>query len=386
MTERAEAHKQHDGEDILIEYVEAHIVYTNPRPHVRSRHGYFPGVTKLVSGELLCFFVLAEAFEAPNATTYISRSGDGGRTWTLQGPLYDKRTLSHETSDSMKGTLLRDGRLIAIGYRFHRHDLEQAIGIEETGGILPGDDICSESTDEGRTWTTPQVIGRSRPELLEISGPCVEIAPGHLIAIAAPYKMPDGSNPSGQIGILLRSVDGGRSWTDHEEFFRSPGVNLTPLESRVCQMEDGRLVAIVWAYDYATDHHHPNHVVVSEDQGRVWSGPINTGHMGQASSLVPLSGDLLLTVHAHRSEDAGIYVRVIDFRRNQWKVLDEKVIWGRNTRPQTSGEQNMVEMFTSLRFGQPSLTHIAGSEYLATHWSVEDGQGKIRAHRLNVKF
>jgi hypothetical protein len=269
MAERAEAQRGCGHEDILIEYVEGYIVYENPRPHVHSRHGYFPGITKLASGELLCLFVLAEAFEAPNATTYISRSRDGGRTWKLQGPLYDKRTLSYETNDSMKATLLRDGRLIAVGYRFHRHDLEQGIGIEETGGILPGDDIYCESHDEGRTWTTPQVIRRSRPELLEISGPCVELRSGDLMAVAAPYKMPDGSNPSGQIGVLLRSMDGGRSWTDHEEFFRSPEGNLTPLESRICQMDDGRLVAIVWAYDYATDRHQPNHVVVSENHGRL---------------------------------------------------------------------------------------------------------------------
>jgi hypothetical protein len=108
--------------------------------------------------------------------------------------------------------------------------------------------------------------------------------------------------------------------------------------------------------------------------------------MGQASSLVPLAGDLLLTIHAHRSEDAGIYVRVVDFRENRWNLLEEKVIWGRSTRPQTTGEQTMVEMFTSLRFGQLSLTRIADGEYLATHWSVEDGQGKIRTHRLNVKI
>jgi hypothetical protein len=81
----------------------------------------------------------------------------------------------------------------------------------------------------------------------------------------------------------------------------------------------------------------------------------------------------------------GLYVRIVDFRRNLWKLVEETVIWGRGSGSQTSGDQPMVDMFTSLRFGQPSLTRVRDGEYLATHWSVEDGQGRIRTHRLRVQ-
>ena len=90
----------------------------------------------------------------------------------------------------------------ASGYRFYRHDLEMPISIPETGGILPGDDIVTFSKDEGRTWANVEIIPRSYPELLEISGPCIESRySGDLLAIAALYMMPDGSNPSGQFGV-----------------------------------------------------------------------------------------------------------------------------------------------------------------------------------------
>ena len=58
-----------------IEYLQQHTVYDNPNPHVHSRHGYFPGMARLAWGELICMHTIAEAFEAPNATTWISRSG-----------------------------------------------------------------------------------------------------------------------------------------------------------------------------------------------------------------------------------------------------------------------------------------------------------------------
>ena len=206
----------------MIEVIEDITIYDNPRPQVHSRHGIFPDLLELPGGELLALFVLGEAFESPNSTTVVSRSQDGGRSWTLQGPLYDKSVDPVVSSDGMKATRLRDGRLIAVGYRFYRHDLEQGISLEETGGILPGDDVVSFSEDEGRTWTVPRVIPRSHPELLEISGPCIQTADGDLLAVAGIFKMPDGSNPSGQYGVLFRSRDNRGNLGRQRPLLRTP--------------------------------------------------------------------------------------------------------------------------------------------------------------------
>jgi sialidase-1 len=185
--------------------------------------------------------------------------------------------------------------------------------------------------------------------------------------------------------VLLRSHDQGRTWNDRTTYFQNLGNPITPFEARICEMQDGRLVALVWAYDSAADRHLPNHVTVSHDEGYTWSGPVSTGHMGQASNLLWLGGDLLLTIHAHRGAEIGIYVRLIDFAGDRWKPLAETVIYGGGSRPQTREGQQMVEMFQSLRFGQPSLLRLNNGDILAAHWSIEDGQGRIRAHRLQLR-
>jgi len=41
-------------------------------------------------------------------------------------------------------------------------------------------------------------------------------------------------------------------------------------------------------------------------------------------------------------------------------------------------------MGESLRFGQPSQLALDNGELLATHWSIEQGQGRILAHRLRL--
>lgn len=366
----------------MIKYEGTSVIYQNPMPHVRSRHGYFPGMAKLLSGELLTLFVIGQAFEAADSTTFITRSLDGGATWQLQGPLYDKSRLAINASDQMKPTVLTDGTLVAIGYRFHRQDPEQAIAIPGTGGFQPGDNLISYSQDEGRHWAEPEVIERRYPELIEISGPAIETRPGDLLAVGALFRQSDGSNPSGPVGVLLRSQNKGRTWSDEAQYYRWGG--LTPYEARICEMQPGRLVVILWAYDAVGRKHWPNQVVVSHDNGGTWSPPIDTGHMGQSSNLLWLGDELLLSCHSHRGGSPGLYLRVIDFRDDQWRVLEEQVVWGASIGQQTRDGQPSDQMFASMRFGQPSIVRLSPTEYLLIHWSIEDGQGKIRSHRFRI--
>jgi sialidase-1 len=149
-------------------------------------------------------------------------------------------------------------------------------------------------------------------------------------------------------------------------------------------MQAGRLVAIIWAYDGENQRHLSNRISVSSDNGYTWSPLIDTGHMGQASNVLYLGGEYLLTIHAHRAQNPGIYVRIVDFTDDKWRVVDEALIWGQALGEQTRTGQSMTKMFTSLRFGQPSIMRLANGEFLASHWSIEEGQGRIRAHRLKV--
>lgn len=370
----------------VIEKTDEHTIYENPLPQLRSRHAKFPGLVQLPSGELIAMFELGQAFESVDSRTVISRSKDLGKSWQLQGELYDmaRLDLDHPVSESLKPTLLKDGSLIAIGYRIHRRVPDLPIGNPQTGGLLPGDDVVSISSDEGRTWSIPQIIEHGYPELLEASGPCIELYSAGLLETCAPFKAWDGSNPTGQIGILLRSSDKGKIWDSSVCFFSSPNRTITPWESRICEMQPGRLVVIFWAFDMSANRHLSNRVVVSHDNGYTWSKAIDTELMGQASNLMWLGNDWLLTIHAHRAGEAGLYVRLINFKDDKWKVVEETSIWGKAPAQDTS--KGIIEQFASLKFGQPSLLRLNNGEILATHWCLEDCLGKIKTHRLKLNL
>ncbi len=134
-----------------ISVLDTGLVYRNPKPHVHSVHAYFPSVVSLANGDLLCSLVLGEAFEAPNCHTHVARSGDGGATWQLAGPLC-AGTPGRLTSDSARITALPDGKVVAFMIRADRtnHPAE-GLTNPETLGFVPTETLLLWSNDWGPT-------------------------------------------------------------------------------------------------------------------------------------------------------------------------------------------------------------------------------------------
>ena len=356
-------------------------LYENPTPVVRSHQACFPGLTVLPNDELLALFVIGEAFEAANCRTYVARSGDQGRTWQLQGELYDQSGmgLDYQFSDCYKPTVLPDGSLAAVGYGFRRDNPDEGISNPETLEILPGYNTVTFSKDQGKTWSLPERIDLGSDTVLEISGPCVVLPSGTLLAAGPPFTM----KPTGQHGLIVASEDGGRTWSVRSRFFDPPEGNITSWETRLCVNPNGTVAALWWAFDTAASRHLPNRIAFSHDEGRTWSEPVDTKVTAQASNLMHLEDHRYLTIHCHRADNnPGLFVRLVDLAGDGWKVLDEMCIWGGADSQDKS--KNMAQQFASLKFGQPSLTRIGRDEILAVHWCVENCQYVIKTHRLKL--
>ena len=366
-----------------IQTIDHHTVYDNPAPALRSRHAYFPGLVELRSGELLALFMLGEAMEATDGTTMVSRSADRGRTWELQGPLHEKAPGREHDSDYLKATLLADGRLIAAGYNFQRSGRDEVLTNAETDGVRGGDNLVSFSRDDGRIWTPPAVIPRTRPDLIELSGPTIQLAGGAILGAGSLFPRWDGSNPSGCVGALLRSDDGGATWDDRTDFFVDPAGRYAPSEPRLCELPDGRIVALSWIMDHVGGTNLSNHITISHDGGATWSEPIDTGVWAQASNLISWDGDVVLTVHSQREgDDIGVYARLVDLAGDRWRTIATSCLWANAPAMQVAAYATMA---VNLKFGQPSLLRLSDTEVLATHWAVEDGQGRILTHRVRVE-
>lgn len=356
-------------------------LYENPIPAVRSRQASFPGLAVLPGGELLALFVIGEAFEAANCRTYVARSEDRGRTWQLEGELYDQAAmnLDYQFADCYKPTVLPDGKLVAVGYGFRRDNPDEGISNPETMEILPGYNVVTFSDDSGKTWTPPRRLNLGVDTVVEISGPCLVLPSGTLLAAGPPFTL----KAVGQHGLILASEDQGETWSIRSRFYEPPEGNITAWETRLAVGPDGTVAALWWAFDLAAGEHLPNKIAFSHDEGRTWSEPIDTGITAQASNLMHLEKTHYLTIHSHRADAApGLYIRLVDLAGDRFRVLDQTCIWGGVD--SLDKTKNMAEQFTALKFGQPSLTRIAEDELLAVHWCVERCQYVIKTHRLRL--
>ncbi len=352
-------------------------IWKNPAPLLVSRQAVFPGVVRLQDATLIALFAIGQAFDATDQRMHVSRSDDGGATWSDPRPLYPGDHLAHHESETLKPLLLTDGSLLAAGYGFVRPDAMTPIVDPQTGAVAPMRNKVSRSHDGGRTWS-PSVPFEVEGRPLELSGPCIQLASGAIIGAAPPFHL----SGNGQEGWLIRSDDQGASWNRQSVFFAAPDGNVAPWECRLADLGSNRIAVLFWAYDAAAGQNRNNHLAISRDGGASFAPAIDTGIAGQAANLMYLGDERLLTIHCHREPPVSLTGRVLRLDTDDRVTVEAEcpLLAGGSA----ASQANAVDQFASLSFGQPGLTNLGDGDFLASWWQVDDGQHVIKACRLKL--
>lgn len=360
------------------------IIYENPLPQLKSRHSLFPNLCQLPDGTVLVCHTIGEAFESVDGTSYISRSFDGGSTFGQARPMFAKRNQIEPRSDTCKITNLGKGKLAAIGYAFDRSNPELPIGNPETGGLLDDIIFISFSYDNGYTWGEWQTIESSWGPHAEASAPLTVLSNGSWVTPITGFSNWDGNITGRNCGRLLRSDDEGRTWSDNTICMAFEGDGITCFEQRLCQLESGAVILIGWNEDIKTGNQLPNHFTISYDNAETFSYPKSTGITGQASSVLAIGGEKVLSLHAIRKNTnrPGIYAYITNLSNGTWDIEEELVVWEPSA-PITKNKK-MAEIFSYLKFGQPSSILLSGGTVMMCHWYEENGQYKTAATRIEL--
>lgn len=248
----------------------------------------FPDVCRLTSGELMCVFYAGYGHVSlPNdewprgGRICIVRSTDEGRTWSEPGTLFDG---PHDDRDPHIAAM-RDGTLLCSFFQYRSRE-----------GKIEIDTCLVSSRDGGQKWDAePRVLAAN---LWACSAPVREMPDG--TQILGVYTADD----STAYGAVLRSVDGGKTWSEPVAIDPKSGVRLDA-ETDVIRLADGRLFAALRS-DRANMHY-----ATSTDLGRTWSSVKDIGFPGHCPHLTRLAGGEILLTHRlpgtslHISRDEG---------------------------------------------------------------------------------
>lgn len=358
------------------------IVYRNPKPHVHSRHAYFPSIVCLENGDMLCSFVIGEAFEAVDLDTHLSRSTDGGNTWSDPVPLLPE-ILKKEASNCARITSLGGGDIVAMVVRNLREEhLEEGLANPDTLGFVPADLFLTRSSDYGRTWDAPQVV---HPPLegpsFEACSPIVILSDGRWIWPTSTWRGWDGYAPNGMKMIALVSRDQGRSWPEYLTVMDGNAQKIIYWEGKVIELKNGNLLSVSWAYNEGKGQDITNQYSLSYDGGRNWIDPASTGICGQTIAVAQLADGSLIVVY-RRVDQPGLWAQIFEMEERKWKPIQDFCLWGGNGIDMQKGN-NMVADFNALKFGAPSIAQLADESVYIVFWCYEKMVSNIRWIKLS---
>jgi hypothetical protein len=261
----------------------------------------FSDVCRLPGGDLMCVFYAGYGHVSlPNdewprgGRICLVRSSDEGRTWSEPQVLFD----GPQDDRDPHIAAIRDGTLLCSFFQYRRNN-----------GKTEFDTCLVSSSDGGQTWDgEPRVLMADR------------------WACSAPVReMPDGTRLLGvytasdatAFGAVLRSTDGGRTWSEPIAIDPQSGVRLDA-ETDVVRLPDGSLFAALRGDGKVNMHYS-----LSRDLGLTWSPVKDIGFLGHCPHLTRLSGgEILLT---HRLPNTSLHISRDDARTWQGPIQIDSV-------------------------------------------------------------
>jgi len=371
-----------------LHLVDEGILYRNPLPGHQVVHASIPFTLQLPGGELLSMYRRGTAFYSVDGVLAMVRSANGGRTWQESGVVRELRQDDRPYSYSAPTvTLLSDGSLVLVAMRRDHSDPAMLAVNPRTGGFMPVQTLLFRSSDQGHTWSEPEVIGIPDDMILDVSGPVIELNDGRWFLPFDRGKAYDDPSPVKTYMLGLFSSDRGRTWGDAVDVADGRTSGIGYFHGRVIKLLDGRLFTLLWARDEESGAFLPIHRVVSNVRGEDWSAPAATTLPGQTSWAADLGDGRMVAAYTYREgTQPGIMAAVSLDGGVTWDMDRQVRLWDATGR-ETIGVASVntyPQSHDVIAFGKPMATRTADGDVLVSFWATEQCMTHARWARLRV--
>ncbi|MBM3458675.1 MAG: exo-alpha-sialidase, partial [Armatimonadetes bacterium] len=196
---------------------------------------FFTALCPLVSGTLLAGFQVGPSKHALTATIRVSRSRDGGTTWS-EIPWQFETVL-----DGIPGSLAaaemveaEPGRLLLFTTWFDRRDPTLPLFDPVSEGILPSRQLLAVSADNGETWGPWRVLPTPGLTGCAVTGPATRWDDGSIAFAFESFKEYGDPEPGRHAAWLMVTRDGGRSFEAPFLVAQHPRHQIYYWDQRLC--------------------------------------------------------------------------------------------------------------------------------------------------------
>jgi hypothetical protein len=367
--------------------VDSGMIYRNPDPGHRHVSALFPHPLELPGGELICAYNRGSALYAADLTFFLARSPDGGRTWPDHSLIYDRA--SDERPYSYHDPFLsrmRDGALLIGAFRSDRSDPEQPMFNERTGGLRLVETIVLRSADDGRTWSTPEVVALPTGIVATPAAAILELDEGRWFWPFDQWKAFDEEGPYQPRTLGFFSSDQGHVWGDVLAY-ADGAAEKGFWHGKPIALEDGRLLTLYWAADIRSGANLANHICVGDANARSWSDPTPTNLPGQTNAVVNLGCGRLCAVYTWReAAQPGIMAALSEDGGRTWDLDNQARLWDASGRDRLGVESRDAypRSHDTIAFGAPAAVRLADGDVYAAWWCMEAAIVHTRWARLKL--
>jgi len=201
------------------------------------------------------------------------------------------------------------------------------------------------------------------------------------------WKSYDDPAPVRQRTFMLRSRDGGASWSELTRVANGAAEERYYWDGRVVCVGAGLLLALMWTRDARGNKYLPIHRLTSDDSGRSWSGAESTGIPGQTSWAVGLRGDRVAAVYSLRESEApGIMAVESDDLGKSWDLERQVSVYDATGKDVIGGRRGATSAADTgnQAFGRPCARPSVSGDVLVSFWCTRSCVVGAHFARLRV--